>query len=234
MSSIKENLEGIEKKIQAACDRAGRKREEVLLIGVTKTRSAEEVNEAVSCGITDVGENKVQEIQDKYDKVKGDVRWHMIGHLQTNKVKYIIDKVSLIHSVDKIKLAEEIDKRAKEHGIIADVLIEVNAAGEESKFGTDLDGARALIAEVREKCTSVRIKGLMTIAPAVDDPEEVRIYFKELKGLFDEYKEIKDENMSFEHLSMGMSGDYEVAIEEGATMGRVGTAIFGPRNYNLH
>ena len=232
--SIKENLEVIEDKIQQACDRAGRKREEVLLIGVTKTRTADEVNEAVACGITDVGENKVQEIQEKFDKVNGDVKWHMIGHLQTNKVKYIIDKVALIHSVDKIKLAEEIDRRAGEHGIKAEVLIEVNAAGEESKFGTDLDGARALIAEVREKCKNVVIKGLMTIAPATDDPEEVRIYFKELKQLFDEYKEIKDENMSFEHLSMGMSGDYEVAIEEGATMVRVGTAIFGPRNYNLH
>lgn len=232
--SIKENLEAIEEKIQSACDRAGRKREEVLLIGVTKTRTADEVNEAVACGITDVGENKVQEIQEKYDKVPGDVKWHMIGHLQTNKVKYIIDKVALIHSVDKIKLAEEIDRRAAEHGIITDVLIEVNAAGEESKFGTDLDGARQLIEEVREKCRNVRIKGLMTIAPATDDPEEVRIYFKELKQLFDEYKAIKDENISFEHLSMGMSGDYEVAIEEGATMVRVGTAIFGPRNYNLH
>lgn len=233
MSIIHENLDKLEEKIQKACDKAGRKREEVLLIGVTKTRSADEVNEAVSWGITDVGENKVQEIQEKYDKVPGPVKWHMIGHLQTNKVKYIIDKVSLIHSVDKIKLAQEIDRRAAEHGLVADVLIEVNAAGEESKFGTDLDGARKLIADVRENCKNIRIKGLMTIAPATDDPEEVRVYFKELKQLFDEYKDIKDENMDFQHLSMGMSGDYEVAIEEGATMVRVGTAIFGPRNYNI-
>lgn len=233
MSIIHENLDKLEEKIQKACDKAGRKREEVLLIGVTKTRTADEVNEAVSWGITDVGENKVQEIQDKYDKVPGPVKWHMIGHLQTNKVKYIIDKVSLIHSVDKLKLAQEIDKRAGEHGLKADVLIEVNAAGEESKFGTDLDGARKLIADVRENCPNIRIKGLMTIAPATDNPEEVRVYFKELKQLFDEYKDIKDENMDFQHLSMGMSGDYEVAIEEGATMVRVGTAIFGPRNYNI-
>lgn len=233
MSMIHDNLDKLEKKIQDACDKCGRKREEVLLIGVTKTRTADEVNEAVAWGITDVGENKVQEIMDKYDHVPGDVKWHMIGHLQTNKVKYIIDKVALIHSVDKLKLAEEINKRASEHGLVADVLIEVNAAGEESKFGTDLDGARQLIADVREKCQNIRIKGLMTIAPATDDPEEVRPYFKELKALFNEYKDIKDANMDFEHLSMGMSGDYEVAIEEGATMVRVGTAIFGARNYAI-
>ncbi|MDO4482544.1 MAG: YggS family pyridoxal phosphate-dependent enzyme [Bacillota bacterium] len=233
MSRIHENLDALEKRIQDACEKCGRKREEVLLIGVTKTRTADEVNEAVSWGITDVGENKVQEIMDKYDHVPGNVKWHMIGHLQTNKVKYIIDKVSLIHSVDKLKLAEEIDKRAKEHGITADVLIEVNAAGEESKFGTDIAGAKKLIEDVREKCKNVRIKGLMTIAPFTEEPEDVRVYFKELKALFDEYKDIKDDNMDFEHLSMGMSGDFEVAIEEGATMVRVGTAIFGARNYNI-
>lgn len=233
MSKIHENLDMLEKKIQEICDNCGRKREDVLLIGVTKTRTAEEVNEAVEWGITDVGENKVQEIMDKYDHVPGNVRWHMIGHLQTNKVKYIIDKVALIHSVDTLKLAEEINKRAREHNMVADVLIEVNAAGEESKFGTDLEGARKLIADVRENCKNVRIKGLMTIAPATDNPEEVRGYFRQLKELFDSYKDIKDENMDFEHLSMGMSGDYAVAIEEGATMIRVGTAIFGARNYNI-
>ena len=233
MSKIHDNLDDVEKRIRAACDRSGRKREDVLLIGVTKTRTAEEINEAVDWGITDIGENKVQEIMDKYEHVHGDVNWHMIGHLQTNKVKYIIDKVSLIHSVDKIKLAEEIDKRAKEHGITADVLIEVNAAGEESKFGTDLEGAKQLIEEVRAKCKNVRIKGLMTIAPFVDDPELVRPYFRELKSLFDSYSGIKDDHMDMEYLSMGMSGDYEVAIEEGANMVRVGTAIFGARNYNI-
>ena len=233
MSKIHENLDVLEKQIQAACDKCGRKREEVLLIGVTKTRTADEVNEAVAWGITDVGENKVQEIMDKYDHVPSDVKWHMIGHLQTNKVKYIIDKVALIHSVDKLKLAEEIDKRAKEHGLVADVLIEVNAAGEESKFGTDIEGAKKLIEDVRANCKNIRIKGLMTIAPFVEDPEDVRVYFKELKELFDSYKDIKDDNMDFEHLSMGMSGDYAVAIEEGATMIRVGTAIFGARNYNI-
>ncbi|MBQ4339742.1 MAG: YggS family pyridoxal phosphate-dependent enzyme [Firmicutes bacterium] len=233
LSKIHENLDVLEKQIQAACDKCGRKREEVLLIGVTKTRTADEVNEAVAWGITDVGENKVQEIMDKYDHVPGDVKWHMIGHLQTNKVKYIIDKVALIHSVDKLKLAEEIDKRAKDHGLIAEVLVEVNAAGEESKFGTDIDGAKKLIEDVRTNCKNIKIKGLMTIAPFTEDPEDVRVYFKELKELFDEYKDIKDENMDFEHLSMGMSGDYAVAIEEGATMIRVGTAIFGARNYNI-
>ncbi len=233
MSKIHENLDKLEERIQAACDRSGRDRKDVLLIGVTKTRTAEEINEAVDWGITDIGENKVQEIMDKYEHVHGDVNWHMIGHLQTNKVKYIIDKVSLIHSVDKIKLAEEIDKRAKEHGIIASVLIEVNAAGEESKFGTDLEGAKQLIEEVRAKCKNICIKGLMTIAPFTDDPEEVRPYFRELKALFDSYQGIKDETMDMQHLSMGMSGDYEVAIEEGATMIRVGTAIFGARNYNI-
>jgi len=232
LSLIHDNLNHIENQIKEACERCGRKREDVLLIAVTKTRTAAEVNEAVSWGITDVGENKVQEIMDKYDDVPGDVKWHMIGHLQTNKVKFIIDKVSLIHSVDKLKLAEEIDKRAREHGIIADVLIEVNAAGEASKFGTDLEGARQLIEDVHNNCPNIRIKGLMTIAPITDNPEDVRIYFRQLKGLFDSYKDIKDNNMDFEHLSMGMSGDFEVAIEEGATMVRVGTAIFGARNYN--
>lgn len=231
MSRIHDNLDELEKKIRAACERSGRKREDVLLIAVTKTRTADEINEAIEWGITDIGENRVQEIMDKYEHVHGDVNWHMIGHLQTNKVKYIIDKVSLIHSVDKLKLAEEIDRRAKEHGIIAPVLIEINEAGEESKFGTDLEGGKKLIEEVRDHCHNLRIRGLMTVPPFLDDPEAVRPYFRHLKSLFDSYKELEDDRMDMEILSMGMSGDYEVAIEEGATMIRVGTAIFGARNY---
>ena len=231
MGRIHDNLDELEQRIREACDRSGRKREDVLLIAVTKTRTAAEINEALDWGITDIGENRVQEIMDKYDHVHGDVNWHMIGHLQTNKVKYIIDKVSLIHSVDKIKLAEEIDRRAKEHGIIAPVLIEINEAGEESKFGTDLEGGKKLIEEVRDYCPNLRIKGLMTVPPFLDDPEAVRPYFRHMKSLFDSYKNLEDERMDMEVLSMGMSGDYEVAIEEGATMIRVGTAIFGARNY---
>lgn len=232
MNSIFENLQRLDENIAQICRRCGRKREDVLLIGVTKTRTPQEMNTAISWGITDIGENKVQEIMDKYDQVDP-VRWHMIGHLQTNKVKYIIDKVCLIHSVDSVKLAEEINKRAGEKGITAQILIQINAAGEESKFGIDKEGFENLLENITGSCEHIKVKGLMTIAPYDPDPENVRVYFRQVKEYFDQYKEIKNSRMDFEHLSMGMSGDYEVAIEEGATMVRIGSAIFGPRNYNI-
>ena len=232
MGTIKENIREIKKSMAALTAESGRDPEEVKLIAVTKTRTAEEINEAVDGGITDIGENKVQEIMDKYDRVKP-VRWHMIGHLQTNKVKYIIDKVSLIHSVDSMRLAEEIDKRAGQHGKSMDILVQVNVANEESKFGITAEETGSLIRDILDRCKNIRIKGLMCIAPFEDNPEDAGIYFGQVKKLFDEYSSIEHPNLDFKYLSMGMSNDYEVAIKKGSNMIRVGTAIFGPRNYNV-
>ena len=232
MGTIKENIREIKKSMAALTAESGRDPEEVKLIAVTKTRTAEEINEAVDGGITDIGENKVQEIMDKYDRVKP-VRWHMIGHLQTNKVKYIIDKVSLIHSVDSMRLAEEIDKRAGQHGKSMDILVQVNVANEESKFGIAAEETGSLIRDILDRCKNIRIKGLMCIAPFEDNPEDAGIYFGQVKKLFDEYSSIEHPNLDFKYLSMGMSNDYEVAIKKGSNMIRVGTAIFGPRNYNV-
>lgn len=231
MGSIKQNIEAINRNKDEIAARIGRKPGEVLLVAVTKTRSAEEINEAVDAGSTDIGENKVQEIMDKYDFVKP-VRWHMIGHLQTNKVKYIIDKVSMIHSVDSFKLAEEIDHRAAQHGIVMDILVQVNAAQEESKFGITTDETGKLIEDILEQCPNIRIRGLMCIAPFEENPEDVRIYFREVKALYDQYAQFSHLRLDFQYLSMGMSHDYEAAILEGSNLIRVGTAIFGERNYN--
>ena len=194
-------------------------------------RTADEINEAIDAGITDIGENKVQEIMDKFDSVKP-VRWHLIGHLQTNKVKYIIDKVSMIHSVDSLHLAQEIDKRAAQHGITMDILIQVNSAQEESKFGISTDETEGMIRDILDKCPNIRIRGLMCIAPFAENPEDVRVYFAQVKKLYDEYSSIEHKNLDFKYLSMGMSHDYEVAILEGSNLIRVGTAIFGERDYS--
>ena len=195
---------------------------------MTKTRSAEEINSAIEAGITDIGENKVQEILDKYDKVKN-VRWHMIGHLQTNKVKYIIDKVDLIHSVDSLHLAEEINRRAYAIQKTMDILVQVNPAEEESKFGVETMETLPLVEQILSRCSNIRIRGLMTIAPFLSDPEEVRIYFRQVRGLYESLTTMKHERLHVEYLSMGMSHDYEVAITEGSNLIRVGTAIFGER-----
>ncbi len=220
MVDIKANL----KKIRETLN------DDVLLIAVTKTHGVDEINEAIDAGVTDIGENKVQEILEKYDRVKP-VRWHMIGHLQTNKVKSIIDKVDLIHSLDSLKLAHEIDKRAKQIGKIADVLVQVNAADEQSKFGVATDELAGLIDEILKTCENINIKGLMFVAPFAEDPEDVRGYFAKVAELFKEYKKEKHPRLDFKYLSMGMSHDYIVAIEEGANMVRVGSAIFGSRVY---
>lgn len=225
MADIRNNIEEVKKGISSTGSE-----QDVLLVAVTKTHSPDEINEAIDCGITDIGENKVQEILDKYDKVKP-VRWHMIGHLQTNKVKYIIDKVCLIHSVDSLKLAKEINKRAAAHDKVMDILIQVNAAHEESKWGIDPKDTGALINEILENCPNVRIKGLMSVAPYADDQDEIRPFFAEVKQLYDEYAKIDHEMIDFEYLSMGMSHDYMTAIEEGSNLVRVGTAIFGARVY---
>ena len=198
---------------------------------MTKTHTAEEINEAIRAGVTDIGENKVQEILDKYDKVLP-VRWHMIGHLQTNKVKYIIDKVCLIHSVDSFRLAEEINRRAAQHGIVMDILVQVNAACDEAKFGVDMDAAEILVREILDTCSSTRVRGPMTIAPYAENPEEIRPYFHQMRQLYDRLaRDISHPSMDFKYLSMGMSNDRIVAVEEGSTVIRVGTAIFGARNY---
>ena len=231
MGIIKENIEAINRKKDEVAGRASREPGEVLLVAVTKTRTAEEINEAVDAGVTDIGENKVQEILDKYEKVQP-VRWHMIGHLQTNKVKYIIDKVSMIHSVDSLRLAEEINRRAGQNQIVMDILVQVNSAQEESKFGISTEETGKLIEDILSSCSNIRIKGLMCIAPYADNPEDVRIYFREVKQLYDRFSLIEHPKLDFQYLSMGMSHDYEAAILEGSNLIRVGTAIFGERNYN--
>ena len=231
MGSIRENIDAVNRIKGEAAVKSGRKAEDVLLCAVTKTRTADEINEAIDAGITDIGENKVQEIMDKFDSVKP-VRWHLIGHLQTNKVKYIIDKVSMIHSVDSLHLAQEIDKRAAQHGITMDILIQVNSAQEESKFGISTDETEGMIRDILDKCPNLRLRGLMCIAPFAENPEDVRVYFAQVKKLYDEYGSIEHKNLDFKYLSMGMSHDYEVAILEGSNLIRVGTAIFGERDYS--
>ncbi|MDD2483497.1 MAG: YggS family pyridoxal phosphate-dependent enzyme [Eubacteriales bacterium] len=231
MGNIKENIADINEQKANIAKKVGRNPEDVLLVAVTKTRTAEAINEAIDAGITDIGENKVQEIQDKYDMVKP-VHWHMIGHLQTNKVKYIIDKVSLIHSVDSLHLAEEIDRRAEAIGRTMDILIQVNAAMEESKFGISTEETGRMIEAVLSNCKNIRVRGLMSIAPYAEDPEDIRGYFREVKELYEKYAAFKHERSDFKYLSMGMSNDFEVAIEEGSSLIRVGTAIFGERNYH--
>ena len=228
--SIQTNIEYIQELKGRAAVKSGRNPEDVLLIAVTKLHGPDEMNEAIDAGITDIGENKVQEIMDKYGRVKP-VRWHLIGHLQTNKVKYIIDKVCMIHSVDSLKLAKEIDKRAAQHNLVMDILVQVNSAEEESKFGITTAETDQLISDIAEQCPNIRIKGLMCIAPFEDNPEDVREYFAEVKKIYDKYVDTKTERLDFEYLSMGMTHDFEVAIEEGSNMIRVGTAIFGYRDY---
>ena len=227
---LKDQLQEVEKRIQAACDRAGRKREEVTLMAVSKTKPVETLQEAYDLGVRIFGENKVQELTAKYEALPKDIHWHMIGHLQTNKVKYIIDKAELIHSVDSLKLAETIEKEAAKHDLIADILVEVNVAEEESKFGMKMEEVIPFVEKV-SAFPHVRVRGLMTIAPFVEDPEENRSIFADLHKLYIDIKKKNHDNDTVSVLSMGMTNDYEVAIEEGATMVRVGTGIFGARNY---
>lgn len=228
--SIKSNIEYINELKAKAAEKSGRSGDDVLLVAVTKLHTPEEMNEAIDAGITDIGENKVQEIMDKYDRVKP-VRWHLIGHLQTNKVKYIIDKVSMIHSVDSLHLAKEINKRAAQHGLTMDILIQVNSAMEESKFGITTGETDQLIRDIAQQCENIRIRGLMCIAPFEEDPDDARPYFAEVKKLYDKYANEQIERVDFKYLSMGMTNDFEAAVEEGSNLIRVGTAIFGYRDY---
>ncbi len=227
---LRENLQDVETRIQEACLRAGRKREEITLIAVSKTKPIPMLEEVYQENIRDFGENKVQELTQKEEVLPKDIRWHMIGHLQRNKIKYIVDKTTLIHSVDSIRLAEAIHKEALKKGIVADVLLEVNVAEEESKFGFSYDEVLPAL-ETLKTFTNIRIRGLMTIAPFVENPEENRSVFASLKQLSVDIAKKNIDNIEVEILSMGMTNDFEVAIEEGATMIRVGTAIFGERQY---
>ena len=227
---LKENLANVEKNIEQACKNAGRSRDEVTLIAVSKTKPVEMLQEIYDENIRDFGENKVQELCSKMEQLPSDIRWHMIGHLQRNKVKYIVGKVELIHSVDTYRLAEEINIQAKKQNVIVPILVEVNIAHEESKFGISAEDAILLVEEI-SKLDNIRIKGLMTIAPYVENPEDNRLYFRKIKQLSVDITNKNIDNVFMEILSMGMTGDYMVAIEEGATMVRVGTGIFGERNY---
>ncbi len=227
---IQGNLHTVEANIKAACERSGRARDDVKLIAVSKTKPVEMLREAYDAGCRDFGENKVQELIEKYEQMPKDIRWHMIGHLQRNKVKYIVDKVCLIHSVDSLRLAEEISKEAIRKNVTVSILIEINVAKEESKFGVMTEAAVSLV-EAISQLPNITVKGLMTIAPYVENSEENRLYFAKLKQIYVDIIHKNIDNVCMEELSMGMTGDYEVAIEEGATIIRVGTGIFGERQY---
>lgn len=227
-----ENYRAIEEKVEKACLRAGRKREDVTLIAVSKTKPVSMIHELLPLGVRDFGENKVQELTEKEELLPKDIRWHMIGHLQRNKVKYVVGKACMIHSVDSLRLAEEISKEALKKQISVPILVEVNVAGEESKFGVSVQEALFLVEQIC-RLPGIEVKGLMTIAPYVEDPEENRIVFRNLRKLSVDIGGKNFDNVTMDILSMGMTGDYEVAIEEGATHVRVGTGIFGERNYNI-
>lgn len=227
---IADNIAKVKTEIDTACSAVQRASEEVTLITVSKTKPVSLLQEAYDAGSRDFGENKVQELLDKISQMPGDVRWHMIGHLQRNKVKYIVDKVYLIHSVDSLRLAEEISKEAVKKKVEVNILVEVNVAQEESKFGTTTEEAIALV-EAISKLPGIHIKGLMTIAPYVEEEEDNRIIFRKLKQLSVDIDNKNIDNISMNVLSMGMTGDYRVAVEEGATYVRVGTGIFGERDY---
>ena len=229
---IQENIKLVEENIKKACEKVGRDVNEVTLIAVSKTKPYTAIEEALPTGVKDYGENKVQELCDKYEILPKDIKWHMIGHLQRNKVKYLVGKASLIHSVDSIRLAEQIEKEFAKADEIANILIEVNMAQEESKFGITSEETEQLVREIA-KFPHIRIKGLMTIAPYTDNPESNRVYFRNMKKLSVDIENKNIDNVSMSVLSMGMTGDYQVAVEEGATLVRVGTGIFGERNYNI-
>ncbi len=227
--NIRENLEEVERRITAAAERSGRKRGDILLVAVTKTHPADMMNEAIRLGVTDIGENKPQELRDKYADVLP-VKWHLIGHLQTNKVKYVIDKVCLIHSVDSVKLMDEIERQAEKHDVNMDILIQVNISGEETKSGVSTDEVEQLLLHAGT-LKRVKVMGLMTIAPKTDNSVTNTLHFDNMRQLFIDIQAKKYDNVNMKYLSMGMSGDYETAIECGANIVRVGSAIFGERDY---
>ena len=227
---ITENLEQVRKNIDEACRMAGRDPKEVTLIAVSKTKPVSMLKEAYDADARCFGENKVQEIMDKHPQLPEDIQWHMIGHLQRNKVKYIVDKVSMIHSVDSLRLAQTIEQEAAKHNVCVPVLLEVNVAQEESKFGLKMDEVLPLIETIAD-FPHIKVQGLMTIAPYVENAEDNRDFFRQLKKLSVDIEAKNINNVSMSVLGMGMTGDYQVAVQEGATMVRVGTGIFGERNY---
>ena len=229
---LSDNLHEVQENIRKACERSGRNPEDVTLIAVSKTKPVSDIEQIYAAGIREFGENKVQEMNDKQKVLPGDINWHMIGHLQRNKVKYIVDNVAMIHSVDSVRLAEEISKEAVKKNVAVDILVEVNVAKEESKFGLYTEDVGQCVEQI-SKLPGINIKGLMTSAPFVDNPEDNRQYFKKLKDLSVDINAKNIDNVHMDFLSMGMTNDYVVAVEEGATHVRVGTAIFGHRDYNI-
>lgn len=231
MGSIKDNLCTIRNNINKASIKAKRSSENVTLLAVTKTVDIDVVNEAIKENVTDVGENKPQELARKYDVIGDRVRWHLIGSLQTNKVKYIIDKIYMIHSLDREALCEEIQKRAEKIDKTINCLVQVNISKEESKHGLEEKDVVDFIKRVSSNYKNIKIKGLMTMAPFTEDKDQIRSVFRRLKELSIEIDSLNIPNVDMNELSMGMSNDYEIAIEEGSTIVRVGTSIFGERNY---
>lgn len=230
MSFIAENLSSVKQRIERAALRAGRRPQDITLIAVSKTKPAELIREAYNCGQRVFGENRVQELSEKAPALPGDIAWQLIGHLQTNKVRQIVGRVSLIHSLDSLRLAEELQRESEKRGLVTELLLEVNIAGEESKFGFRPEEAVAA-AERIALLPALRLRGLMTVAPFTEEPEENRKYFRQMRQLAVDIKDKNIDNVSMDILSMGMTGDFEVAVEEGATMVRVGTGIFGGRDY---
>ena len=229
METIKKNLEKINEKIKKAALKANRSPEDIKLVAVTKTATVEQIKEAISAGVKTIGENKVQEAKGKYQVLSADIadiEWHLVGHLQTNKVKYAIEIFDLIHSVDSKKLAEEIDKRSLQFGIMTNILVEVNVSGEETKYGIKPEEVEPFLKEISE-FSRIKVRGLMTIAPIAEDKEEVRPYFRKLRELSEKIENKNIKNVKMDYLSMGMTDDFEVAIEEGANMVRIGRGIFG-------
>jgi len=229
--NIKENIDIILKKVSVAAARSGRNPEDITVIAVSKTVDADRAREAAEGGLINLGENRVQELVSKYEQLSDiDVKWHLIGHLQKNKVKYIIDKAVLIHSVENLELANEINKRALQHDMTANVLIELNIGEEESKFGINGENVYEFVKSM-EQFENIKVLGLMTVAPFSENPEDIRWVFKKMKEIFDKISGMKLKNTEMKFLSMGMTNDFEIAIEEGANIVRIGTAIFGARKY---
>ena len=230
MIYIKDNLSFIKEDIKNILIKQGRDIDSVKIIAVTKTIDVQRIEESIDYGVKDIGENRVQELEKKIEFFKDDINYHMIGHLQTNKVKYIIDRVKLIHSLDRISLAKEINKQAKKYGIIVDTLIQVNVSEEESKFGLKVDELIPFIEKI-SNFSNIMVKGLMTIAPFTDDEILLRNVFRKMNDLKEDISKKNYENVFLEYMSMGMTNDYKIAIEEGSNMVRIGTGIFGKRNY---
>lgn len=229
MSDIASNLFKVQETIRKAALKAGRKPKDIKLVAVTKTVDSSKIKEAIKAGVTIVGENYVQEAKEKIAQIDHDIQWHMIGHLQTNKAKHAVKLFDMIQSVDSLRLAEELNKQAKRLGTVVKILIQVNVSGEESKFGVSPQGIHSLISQISNKMENLSIQGLMTMPPYFNDPERTRPYFRALRELRDRIVSSEIRNVTLGELSMGISNDYEMAIEEGATIVRIGTAIFGER-----